>query len=543
MTDHLRTLNRFVLRGRRIAAHSLARDREVLRTLAQMTVAGRIRLDGTMEIRRTLPDEELFESLAARVRPVLVKKESVHHGRIIAAIADSIASSTVEVPDALQEQVRALAGDWPNFDLDGTAVLRFAVQSASAEGSEVSPQVSDTQLAAAWLYGDLVHVDTHGSKSDGLLFPVKERYSAAVTYFAHAALLCLATLDLVLELDRLGAVQIDADSTEREVVVGLRELVEEGVAYVGPAEAPMPSLDMAVASMPDGFRAMTVTELLRQRSENRVRVVCRRADGSSAADYEAAVIRRDEQDGHLIWEALVAGSVRFSVSATTAEDELVDLAFDGIKRLASTNQMKFAEAELDLALAESEGLEFWVGDINFFTLSISMSQDDREAASVAADTYGDLAAIEAITRLKLPLLAGAYSNEHRALLRRTRLLWEGEVVQFRLGPLSATTAFGTIPGSIMMAAEKVTMANVEIPTPLTVVRHPAMIPSSVTPLPDRNPPADSVTMTIPTGEPFLAWAPEKRTVSGDSDLSTAIAWNLSYFDEEPFLGVRQDSAD
>jgi hypothetical protein len=158
---------------------------------------------------------------------------------------------------------------WSQFDLDGTTILRFAVQSSKADGTEISPQVFDTQLAAAWLYGDLVHVDTRGSKSDGLLFPVKERYSAAVPYFAHAAMLCLITLDVVMALNTLGVIALDQDAVERAVVVGVDELVEEGVAYLGPAGSPMPSLDMAIAELPKGFHAITITELLRQSPENR----------------------------------------------------------------------------------------------------------------------------------------------------------------------------------------------------------------------------------------------------------------------------------
>ena len=79
------------------------------------------------------------------------------------------------------------------FEPNTTRVVRFAVQSAAIDGSSITPQVSDTQLANAWLYGDLVHVDARGPKADGLLFPIKDRYAAAVTYFAHAALASLRT--------------------------------------------------------------------------------------------------------------------------------------------------------------------------------------------------------------------------------------------------------------------------------------------------------------------------------------------------------------
>lgn len=106
MTDHARTLNRFVLRARRIEAHSLARDRRALSALLEFSLAGQIQLDGTMEMRRALPDEEAFESLAARVRPVLVKSESVYLARVLDAVKAAVDAAIIEVPEGLLSRLQ-----------------------------------------------------------------------------------------------------------------------------------------------------------------------------------------------------------------------------------------------------------------------------------------------------------------------------------------------------------------------------------------------------------------------------------------------------
>ncbi|MBN1092725.1 hypothetical protein JKP75_09270 [Blastococcus sp. TML/M2B] len=543
MADSERTLNRFVLRARRIEAHSLARDRRSLSALSDFSLTGQLHLDGTMEMRRALPDEEAFESLAARVRPVLVKSESVFQANVLKAIQAAVDVSQSEVPADLLRRLADLKRDWSRFDLDGTNVLRFAVQSSRADGSDVTPQVSDTQLAAAWLYGDLVHVDTRGSKSDGLLFPIKERYSAAVTYFAHAAVLCLMTLDLVLALHRLGVIALDAESVEREVVVGVGELVERGAAYLGPVGSPMPDLDIALAELPEGFQAFTVTELLRQSPANRVRVECRAADGSSVCDYEAAVSRRGESEGRLHWAALVAGSVTFTVSFGLRGDRVTDARFEGIEWHGTTNRMKLAEAVFEQELTMSEEVVFFVGGEKFFVLRVSgLGAKDAASIDVAVDSLYDLVVIENITRQALQPLSGMYSGSDRALLRRTRLLWEGEVVPFRLSPLTATAPAGVVPKAIVMPATTLTIAGTEFPVPTTLIRHPLMVPESITRTPESDPPTDQITMVIPVEEPFLAWAPEKRTINGDDDLPEPTPWDLSHFDDQVFLGGRKDSA-
>lgn len=537
MVDHQSALNRFVLRARRIQAHSLAHNRQALLSLSEFTLTGHIKLDGTMEMRRALPDEETFESLAARVRPVLVRAESVHHTKVLDAIRAIIDATESEIPEDLLVRLAGLQQDWAQFDLDSTNVLRFAMQSSKVDGSETTPQVSDTQLAAAWLYGDLVHVDTRGNKSDGRLFPVKERYSAAVTYFAHAVVLSLMTLELVMALHALGVIRLDEDSLLEDVVVGVDELVDETVAYVGPVGSPMPSLDMAVQRLPEDFRPFTATELLRQTPANQVQVVFTADDDRTVSEYEAAVSGRGEQDGRLHWEALVADAVIFEVSFGVKDGEVMDGRFEGITSHATTNRMKLAEAMLAREMASSREVSFHVADQKFFVLDVPPhATEEVTYIDVSIDTLYDLVVIENITHRALNPLTGGYNSSDRALLRRTRLLWEGEVVPFRTGPLPTTAPSGVVPQVVVMPATTLSIADVEIPLPATCIRHPLMGSQSVTGVPGSDPPTDQMNMVVPLDEPFVAWAPEKRQVAGDDDLGQPTPWSLSHFDEQAFLG-------
>lgn len=491
-----------------------------------------------MKIRRVLPDEETFESLAARVRPLLLPAESVHHQRVLTAIQSKVDSTTVDVPADLTNRLIGLKEQWSKVDIDGKDVLNFRMQSIMADGTRATPQVSDTQLAGAWLYGDLVHVDARGNKSDGLLFPVRERYAAAVAYFAHAAVLSLMTLDLVMALHQLGVIQLDDDSLEADVVVGVNELVDESVTYVGPVGSSMPSLDTVLQEVPEDFHQLTVTELLRQVSTNQVQVVLTAEDGSTVGEYEAAVSRRERKEGRLHWESLVAGAVVIEASFEVQDDDITDGRLEAISSHATTNRLMLAEAMLAREMASSSEISFYVAGQKFFALDpASHTAEESAYIDVSIDTLYDLVAIEKITHQVLSPLTGNYTSADRALLRRTRLLWEGEIVPFRSSPLSTTAPAGVTPQVIVMPPTTRSIADTEVPVPRSYIRHPLMDAEAVAPIPDTNPPMDQMRMVIPSGEPFVAWAPDKRQVDGDEDLQHPVPWGLAHFDAQPFLGT------
>jgi hypothetical protein len=87
-------LERFVLRARKVMAHSLVRDQmELLQAVANGTFKVRVEKDpetGERELRTLmeLPPEEAFESFAARLRPFTMRDEPVYWENVLDAIED-----------------------------------------------------------------------------------------------------------------------------------------------------------------------------------------------------------------------------------------------------------------------------------------------------------------------------------------------------------------------------------------------------------------------------------------------------------------------
>ena len=537
MDKKLRVLDRFVIRARRVEAHSLTQDRTALKNLGQFSLTGDIGLDGTLRMRRALPNEELFESLAARVRPLLLKSESIHYRHVLDALDEHVAAA--DLPDesdaVIRQGLTALRTEWSRFDTDTANVLGFAVQSSSLDGSDVTPQVSDTQLAAAWLYGDVVHVDVKGTKSAGQLLPVKERFSAAVMYFALVADLTLSTLDAVKRLHDLGALDLADQALEADVVVGTEELVEEATAFFGPPDTPMPDL-IAGGDVPEGFKQFTVVDLLRQNPANVVEMVLEDGDGQVVASYEAAVSDRHEADGRFVWTVLIDNVTELQVSFLVKDDLMDNLRLEHLKTLASTNKMLLADAVLQQHMAQSTAAKFILAGNPFFALGLpEISDDDARTLDISVDALLDVVLIEQVTKSALKMLKGAIARDERVNLRRVRLMWQGDIVRYTTGPLKATTAVGTLPGVIACAEETFEVAGADIPSPTFLVRSPDAFVTSTTPLPESDPPAEEVTFEVPEGQVFAAWAPEKRAMAADEDLADTTPWDLSHLDEDEHL--------
>ena len=541
MNSTFEILERFVLRARRVESHSLAQDREALTAMGSFSITGHIGLDGSMVVRRALPDEEVFESLAARVRPVLVKTESIYYEKVLTAINECVDAAGVPMnpDDTIRLALAQLAKDWSHIDLDSANVVGFAVQSASVDGSDATPQVSDTQLAAAWLYGDLVHVDTRGKKSDGLLFSVKERFAAAATYFAHVAALVLATLDVLKRLAELGVVELGDRALTEDVVVAAEELVDETTAFVGPADAPMPDLGTTRGELPAGFKQFTVTELLRQDPSNHVEVVLEDSAGSLVETYEAAVNNRHLVDGRLHWHVLLENVSEFGVSVRVDGDAPDDIRFETMVSHASTNQMMLADVALRQQMARSANMTFVVSGQPFFKVALPLvSEKDCKFIDISADTLLDLVLIERLVGRQLTPLAGTYSHQDRVRLRRARLLWQGELVQYASGPLEVTVRAGVVPPAIEIREKSFQLGDVEVPYPGTLLRHPRAFVTSTNAIPNSDPPLEQLVVQAPDGEVFIAWAPSKRQVVLEDDLSECAPWDLFHLDEDKYLSTK-----
>lgn len=94
-----------------------------------------------------LPAEEQFESFAARLRPFVMRKESVCWGMVLDALEKLMSEETL----ADLVDMQTLRGYWSEV-VEGSQVAAQAYYVMTDSG-----QISDVQLADLWLNSDALH--------------------------------------------------------------------------------------------------------------------------------------------------------------------------------------------------------------------------------------------------------------------------------------------------------------------------------------------------------------------------------------------------
>ncbi|WP_063042357.1 hypothetical protein [Nocardia grenadensis] len=210
---HEQRLKAFVLRARRITAHSLWREQKQLLEklhVGQMNVSvthnhrtGEV----TYVHREEFPAEELLESLAARIRPLILDSEELHYSKVLNSIAALVPAA--DFPDYVLP-----IGEWHKV------WAAVATRDASAQAYYIVTDqgaASDQDLMYAWLYGDVVHADDKETESKGL--SIEQRYKAAAGIVTRIVDCTELTLLLVRMLVEEGVLTVDSELFEREVVV------------------------------------------------------------------------------------------------------------------------------------------------------------------------------------------------------------------------------------------------------------------------------------------------------------------------------------
>lgn len=527
------TLRRFVLRARRVQAHSLVQSWDELLYHAGGEFQGQIDVSGRMSITRRMPsDEEVFESLASRVRPLTVKSEPVYYVKVFDAIDRAL--SNADVDEAHRARLGELRGAWEAAEIQGTQTQAYAVQAARIDGTDATNLVSDTQLAAAWLYADLVHADAQGPKQEALAFPLRERYAAAVRLFSHLAALTVATLKAVEVLRDSSALAIEESPWDEDVVVGESEFVQEARVFVAPLGSAMPDLRDSLA-LGEEWSAFTVTELLRQDPANHVRVVLSDEAGETIASYEAAVSRRKPDETAAEWDVLVAGSVVFKFSFDLQDERMTGAHFLGWDAFDSTNELKLASTQLLVQLHHAAAMAFEVQEQELITLGPpTFTERELEELEVIAQTVEDIVTIERITGQALDPCNARFDDRDRVRLRRARLTWEGRIVHAMRHAVTVTAPGGHPPQVIAITAGTFDVGGAQVPTPNTLMRHPDMTATETGTAPEAGPEAKTYRMQPPDGEQFFAWVPERVQVSGDDDLVITASWDLIGIEEATF---------
>src|SRR5271165_1600706 len=235
-------LERFVLRARRVMAHSLIRDHmDLLQELADGTFKVKVMKnpepgDREQRLLLELPPEEAFESFAARLRPFTIRDEPVYWELVLDAVADL-------TPQEIRDEVIDLEGLRAAYD-DATQGKNTAqAYSVITENG----QLTDLQLADLWMYSDALHAQVITS-AVGKDLGLDERYQAAAGVYARLGAAVNATYNMIAHLVREGLLDLDkAVFTERMLAETSIDMPMVGGYSAPVGSAPMPS-DMSDTS-------------------------------------------------------------------------------------------------------------------------------------------------------------------------------------------------------------------------------------------------------------------------------------------------------
>jgi hypothetical protein len=229
-------LERFVLRARRIMAHTLCADTVGLRNLADGGWYAS-RKDGVESLHRRLPGEEITESLAARVRPLLLQDDGVHYATVINALSSLLHRRGRPNDVAWCKQLKK---DWKTVDLKiGAAGYSMTLSQVGTDQPAV--EITDIGLADSWFYGDLVHADQE-QISVGSAFGIEHRFAAAAVRTAQLAILAGELLAYINALVEDGLLTLDEQILSGIPVKVEPKDVELTGLYTAPFGAEMPAV-------------------------------------------------------------------------------------------------------------------------------------------------------------------------------------------------------------------------------------------------------------------------------------------------------------
>ncbi len=525
------TVARFVLRARRIGAHSLLQDPEVFARLLNTRPVARIAVDGISTVRFPLPaDEEVFESLAARVRPLNLEKESIFYPKVLSALHQLLEVSPMAT-DQQRDQLSDLRSAWKALKL-GRQMQTYAVQSSNLDDTDPTGPVTDTELAAGWMYADLVHADATDWKERTLAFSIQERYRAAVNVFSRIAALALDTLRLIEHLRQSGALTIDEQVWTADVVLGASEIVYEATIYIAAPETECPPLSTPL-DQPDGpWAKLTHPQQISHAPATKCQLDVKDADGSSLGTYVATVLSEAAEENILSWSMLVVDGVVLDIEVRTGPDGTAQSSMNATT--TSTDLRVLHAANIFVRqLCEAETLVFGAPHVGSFEVPLSTpTPNELLRQQQRTELLEDLVALEDLTGQAIGPTTQVSALE-RVRIRQARLLWSGAVVQWdRTLEHSVISADGLTPHWAPIQPMTYAVGGVQIAIPEIRVGHRAAIWHYEGPVSTVGPDARRFTVALPDGVTrFLAWSPQARTAGPDELPAEGEPWRIPGIDE------------
>lgn len=225
-------LARFVVRLRRVAGHSLAKDLETLKVYATGAFEVHGSDSGTRLVQK-VPKQEELDSLGARVRPLLLQQDDAHYTKGIGALNYLLRQAPeLKRPDILSALCKGLKYEWRSLEErtkhDDDPIIRMF------DPSDRQTHVhSWRELAWAWVYIDLVHEDADRVANSGR-FGIRQRYWGGMMLMARAARNAVAHLDLIRQCVDNQLIELPAFAFEEEVEVSPEDFVREVKVHAAP---------------------------------------------------------------------------------------------------------------------------------------------------------------------------------------------------------------------------------------------------------------------------------------------------------------------
>lgn len=144
-----RTINAFIRRAERIARTDAARREDLASVGSTMKILVRMGHRQQRIERTHLPEPELIQA-ATVIRPVVLKREQVHFGRVV----NGIRLLTLDAPSAVTELVVKVKKSWPSM----LTAERWIIM-VSKIGEAEQTRLTDVEVAELWFNAYVWHDD------------------------------------------------------------------------------------------------------------------------------------------------------------------------------------------------------------------------------------------------------------------------------------------------------------------------------------------------------------------------------------------------
>lgn len=224
----------FLLRTRRIMAHSLIREQADLMSRLH---TGEIKIQVTLDTktgeetyrkRVEYPSEEALESLASRVRPLILSGEPIYYAKALDALAELVGA------DILNDEIDL---DWWHRYWNEAVDANLGAQAYWVATD--SGKVTDRKLMYAWLYGDVIHAKAPRSPVIRDL-DINQRYYAAAPGIARICDRVIYNYLMIRAMIDKGLLTVDPKVLSEDVVVTTTTVDEPVIVRVADVGVPVP---------------------------------------------------------------------------------------------------------------------------------------------------------------------------------------------------------------------------------------------------------------------------------------------------------------